>query len=307
MAAESFPRPGRGHLPGAPAVGRPADRHNRRRPSTSQRRPDHARSRRRDHHRDRLMAIAAFLLTECRRRLRVARQTPASSHHAHLSDATRHCALRGATATHRQARPAPKEGQAPTDTCGDGGEAQRRRLHRAERRLPGQSARPARAVLPGAAVYDRSRPPRLLVIVRDPTGVMHDDFFLTTDLEALPGDVASLYAGRSSIECVNREMKQCLHPENPRVGKARGPSAPRRSRCGSTLPSGAVTSPPSGRLSPGRLGPGTRRRRHRASSTHSQHCGAACGLNKLQRVVLGAAQPESHRRSTRQPHASGMG
>ena len=55
----------------------------------------------------------------------------------------------------------------------------------------------------------------LLVIVRDPAGVMHDDFFFSTDLEALPGDVASLYAGRWSIECVNREVKQCLHAEDP--------------------------------------------------------------------------------------------
>ncbi|MDA8283932.1 MAG: hypothetical protein M0Z42_11730, partial [Actinomycetota bacterium] len=39
----------------------------------------------------------------------------------------------------------------------------------------------------------------LLVIVRDPQGVMRDDFFFTTDLAASPGDVASLYAGRWSI------------------------------------------------------------------------------------------------------------
>jgi len=32
----------------------------------------------------------------------------------------------------------------------------------------------------------------LRVIVRDPQGVMHDDFFFTTDLNAVPGDVASL-------------------------------------------------------------------------------------------------------------------
>jgi hypothetical protein len=63
----------------------------------------------------------------------------------------------------------------------------------------------------------------LLVIVRDPKGVMHDDFFFTTDLEASPGDVASLYAGRWSIECVNREVKQCLHAEDPQSWKGKGP------------------------------------------------------------------------------------
>lgn len=60
----------------------------------------------------------------------------------------------------------------------------------------------------------------LLVIVRDPQGHMHDDFF-STDLEALPGDVASLYAGRWSIECVKREVKQCLHAEDPQSWKGR--------------------------------------------------------------------------------------
>ncbi len=63
----------------------------------------------------------------------------------------------------------------------------------------------------------------LLVVVRDPTGVMHDDFFFSTDLEASPGDVASLYAGRWSIECVNREVKQCLHAEDPQSWKGKGP------------------------------------------------------------------------------------
>ncbi len=63
----------------------------------------------------------------------------------------------------------------------------------------------------------------LLVIVRDPAGVMHDDFFFTTDLDANPGGVASLYAGRWSIECVNREVKQCLGAENPQCWKHLGP------------------------------------------------------------------------------------
>jgi hypothetical protein len=63
----------------------------------------------------------------------------------------------------------------------------------------------------------------LLVIVRDPTGVMHDDFFFSTDLEAPPGYVASVYAGRWSIECVNREVKQCLRAEDPQSWKGNGP------------------------------------------------------------------------------------
>jgi hypothetical protein len=63
----------------------------------------------------------------------------------------------------------------------------------------------------------------LLVIVRDPAGVMHDDFFFTTDLGAAPADVASSYAGRWSIECVNREVKQCLGAEGPQCWKGQGP------------------------------------------------------------------------------------
>jgi len=65
----------------------------------------------------------------------------------------------------------------------------------------------------------------LLVIVRDPQGVMRDDFFFTTDLAASPGDVASLYAGRWSIECVNREVKQCLGAEDPQSWKGKGPES----------------------------------------------------------------------------------
>lgn len=63
----------------------------------------------------------------------------------------------------------------------------------------------------------------LLVIVRDPEGIMHDDFFFTTDLTADSGQVASLYAGRWSIECVNREVKQCLGAEDPQCWKRHGP------------------------------------------------------------------------------------
>ena len=52
---------------------------------------------------------------------------------------------------------------------------------------------------------------------------MHGDFFFTTDLDAAPGAVASNYAGRWSIECVNREVKQCLGAEDPQSWKGEGP------------------------------------------------------------------------------------
>jgi len=63
----------------------------------------------------------------------------------------------------------------------------------------------------------------LLVIVRDPQGIMHDDFLFTTDLQMSPRDVASLYAGRWSIEYLNREVKQCLRTEDPQSWKGKGP------------------------------------------------------------------------------------
>jgi len=122
----------------------------------------------------------------------------------------------------------------------------------------------------------------LLVIVRDPKGVMHDDFFFTTDLAASPAHVASLYAGRWSIECVNREVKQCLGAQDPRAGRAKGPSALPRCRYGSTRQSGPGTSRTAPRLSPRSCGRGTRRRRHRASSTRSPRRDASFGPNEFQ-------------------------
>ncbi len=62
-----------------------------------------------------------------------------------------------------------------------------------------------------------------LVIVRDPTRKMHDDFFVTTDLDASPAWVASHYAGRWCIECVNREVKQVIGAEDPQCWKYNGP------------------------------------------------------------------------------------
>lgn len=63
----------------------------------------------------------------------------------------------------------------------------------------------------------------LLVVVRDPAGVEHDDYFFTTDLTAAPGCVASLYAGRWSIEDTFRATKQSLGGEDPQSWKHQGP------------------------------------------------------------------------------------
>lgn len=62
-----------------------------------------------------------------------------------------------------------------------------------------------------------------LVIVRDPTGIEPDDFFITTDLDASGADTASRYAGRWSIEVCFRDVKQHLGGENPQSWKRQGP------------------------------------------------------------------------------------
>jgi hypothetical protein len=62
-----------------------------------------------------------------------------------------------------------------------------------------------------------------LVIVRDPTGVQPDDFFITTDLTANAAQVASRYAGRWSIEICFRDAKQHLGAEDPQSWKRQGP------------------------------------------------------------------------------------
>ncbi len=84
----------------------------------------------------------------------------------------------------------------------------------------------------------------LLVMVRDPYGLMHDDFFFTTDLDAAPGDVASTYAGRWSIECVNREVKSASAQRTCSPGGVREQSERRRCPCGSTRRSGPGASRP---------------------------------------------------------------
>lgn len=63
----------------------------------------------------------------------------------------------------------------------------------------------------------------LLVIVRDPTGKQHDDFFFTTDLEASAPAVVEHYAGRWSIEDTFRSVKQSLGGEDPQTWKGQGP------------------------------------------------------------------------------------
>jgi hypothetical protein len=68
----------------------------------------------------------------------------------------------------------------------------------------------------------RSRP-LLLVIVRDPVGHQHDDFFITSDTSMAPAEVASLYADRWAIEDANRNLKQHLGIQNPQSWVGDGP------------------------------------------------------------------------------------
>jgi len=62
-----------------------------------------------------------------------------------------------------------------------------------------------------------------LVIVRDPDHHQSDDFFVTTEADPLGGEIASRYAGRWSIECMNRDVKQILGAEDPQCWKGKGP------------------------------------------------------------------------------------
>jgi hypothetical protein len=75
-------------------------------------------------------------------------------------------------------------------------------------------------------LWYRVCPRRLLrlVIVRDPTGVQPDDFFITSVPAAQPAAVASGYAGRWSIEVTNRDAKQGLGGEDPQSWKGEGPA-----------------------------------------------------------------------------------
>jgi hypothetical protein len=62
-----------------------------------------------------------------------------------------------------------------------------------------------------------------LVIVRDPDGIMRDDFFVTDDPEATDAEIVARYAGRWAIEVTFREVKQCLGGEDPQSWKRQGP------------------------------------------------------------------------------------
>ena len=62
-----------------------------------------------------------------------------------------------------------------------------------------------------------------LVVVRDPEGIEHDDYFFTTDLEMAPDEVVEVYAGRWSIELCYRQVKQDLGGQQPQSWKDKGP------------------------------------------------------------------------------------
>ncbi len=62
-----------------------------------------------------------------------------------------------------------------------------------------------------------------LVVVRDPAGVEHDDFFFTTGSEMAPAEVLSTYAGRWAIEVTYRDVKQLVGGEHPQTWKGKGP------------------------------------------------------------------------------------
>jgi hypothetical protein len=73
-----------------------------------------------------------------------------------------------------------------------------------------------------------------LVIVRDPTGIEPDDFFITTDLEATGAQVASRYAGRWSIEVCSGTSNNTSAPKTRSPGNAKAPNAPHAWACGYT-------------------------------------------------------------------------
>jgi len=58
-----------------------------------------------------------------------------------------------------------------------------------------------------------------LTIVRDPSGICPDDFFVTDDAEATDAEIVARYSGRRCIEVTNREVKQCLGAEDPQSWK----------------------------------------------------------------------------------------
>jgi len=63
----------------------------------------------------------------------------------------------------------------------------------------------------------------MLVVVADPAQRERDDLLFCTDLTIPPELVASLYAGRWSIEVTFRDTKQLLGGQEPQCWKAQGP------------------------------------------------------------------------------------
>jgi len=78
----------------------------------------------------------------------------------------------------------------------------------------------ARPVLWYAVCPDQ---PVLLVLVRDPGGKEHDDFFFTTKIDDTAAAVASRYSDRWSIEDAFRNTKQFLGGEDPQTWIGEGP------------------------------------------------------------------------------------
>ena len=71
--------------------------------------------------------------------------------------------------------------------------------------------------------YKVWRQPVLLVVVRDPAGIEHDDFFFTTDVFMAAEQVAELYADRWAIEDTFRATKQSLGGHQPQTWVDEGP------------------------------------------------------------------------------------
>lgn len=63
----------------------------------------------------------------------------------------------------------------------------------------------------------------LLVISRDPEGIEHDDFFITSDCSISPEVVISNFSNRWAIEDTFRNAKQYLGIEQPQSWKGEGP------------------------------------------------------------------------------------
>lgn len=92
-------------------------------------------------------------------------------------------------------------------------EATAARVHRAAVREEVRSA-PAEVASRSRSARSPVRSGAATPVVRDPTGVQPDDFFVTSTPDAHPRAVASGYAGRWSIEVTNRDVKQDLRGQH---------------------------------------------------------------------------------------------